>query len=77
MQTMQYFHGFVMAVFFNWDSLHVGLNRHCEAWSCEKKKHKRLMHTANVKKESTVKRGLLILDLKPFKSYVKGKRPTG
>ena len=31
----------------------------------------------SVQKESTVRRCLLILDLKPFRSYVKGKHSIG
>ena len=52
-------------VFFNWDSLRTRLNRHCKAWSYKKKKHRKLKYTIN--------RCTLILDLKPFRSYVKGK----
>ena len=35
--------GFVScSTFFNRDSLHVRLNTHYKAWSCEKKKHKKI-----------------------------------
>ena len=33
-------HGLPCRVPLNWDSLHVRLNSHCEAWSYKKKKHK-------------------------------------
>ena len=41
-------------------------NNHYEAWSYKKKR-----------KELTDKRCLLILDLKPFRSWVKGKHSAG
>ena len=51
--------------FFNWDSLHARLNSHYKAWSYKKKKHKKIKaYRMSVEKESTVKRYLLILDLK-------------
>ena len=53
-------------LFFNWDSLHVRLNSHYGEWSYKKKKIK--AYKKSVQKELTVKRSLLILDLKPFKS---------
>ena len=28
--------------FFDWDSLHARLDSHYEAWSCKKKKHKKI-----------------------------------
>ena len=64
--------------FFNCDSLHARLNSHHKAWNHKKKKHNKI--TANrksVQKEPTVKRYLLILDLKPLRSYVKGKNSKG
>ena len=55
--------------FFKWDSLHARLNSHSTAWSYKKKKHKKIKaYRKSVKKEPTVKRCLLILDLKPFRS---------
>ena len=56
-------------VFFNWDSLHAKLNSYCEAWRYKKKTHKKIRaHRKSAKKEPTVKRCLLILDLKPLRS---------
>ena len=47
------------------DSLHKRLNSHEKAWSYQKKKHKKFnAYRKSVLKEPTVKRGLLILDLK-------------
>ena len=58
----------------NWHSLHVRLNTHYEAWSYKKKKHKKVKaYRKSVYKEPPVKRCLLILDLKPLRSYIKGK----
>ena len=55
--------------FFNWDSLHTRLSSHIEAWSYKKKKHKKIKaYRKSVWKEPKVKRCLLILDLKPFRS---------
>ena len=60
--------------FLNCDSLHARLNSHHEAWSYKKKKHKKITaYRKSVQKEPTVKRCLLILDLKPPRSQVKGK----
>ena len=60
--------------FLNCDSLHARLNSHNEAWSYKKKKHKNITaYRKSVQKEPTVKRCLLILDLKPPRSQVKGK----
>ena len=59
--------------FFNWDSLHARLKSHYEAWSYKKKKHKKITaYKKSVQKEPTVKRFMLILDLKPLRSQVKG-----
>ena len=64
--------------FFNWGSLHVRLISHYEAWSYKKKKHKKIKaYSKSLLKEPTVKRCLLILDLKAFRSYVKGKHSIG
>ena len=47
-------------------------------WLTRKRSTKRLKHTGNLfRKEPTVKRCLLILDLKSFRSYVKGKHSIG
>ena len=55
--------------FFNWDSLHARLNSHYEAWSYKKKSTKKITgYRKSVQKEPTVKRRLLILDLKPPRS---------
>ena len=54
---------------FNWHSLHARLNSHYEAWSYKKKKHKKITaYRKSVQKEPTVKRCLLILDLKQLRS---------
>ena len=49
--------------FFNWESFHARLNSPYEAWSYKKKKQRKSIY-----KEPTVKRCLLVLDLKPFRS---------
>ena len=60
---------FKMSDFFYWNSFHARLNSHYKAWSYKKKKHKKTKaHRKSVQKEATVKRCLLILDLKPFRS---------
>ena len=64
----------VCCSFFYWDSCYARLNGHYEAWSCKKKKHKKIKaHRKSVQKEPTDNRCLLILDLKLFRSKVKGK----
>ena len=64
--------------FLNWDSLHARLNNHYEAFSYKKKKHKKIKaYKKPVQKEPTVKRCLLILDLEPLRSQVKGKHSIG
>ena len=66
------------SVFFNWDSLHTRLNCHYNDWSYKKKKHKKIKaYRKSVWKEPTAKKCLLILDLKPFRSQVKGKHSIG
>ena len=61
--------------FFNWDSLQARLNSHYRAWSYKKKKHKKIKaYRKSLQKEPTVNKSLLILDLKPFRSCVKGKQ---
>ena len=45
-----------------------------EAWSYIKNKYKRIKaYRESAKKKPTVKKYLLNLDLKPFRSYVKGR----
>ena len=66
--------------FFNWDSLHARLKRHYEAWSYKKKKYKKIKaYRESVQKKPTVtvKRYLLILDLKPFRYQVTRKHSIG
>ena len=56
-------------IFFNWDSFHARVNSNYKARSYKKKKHKKIKaHRKSVYKEHTVKRCLLILDLKLFRS---------
>ena len=57
-------------VFFNWGSLYARLNSHYEAWSYKKKKNRKKIkaYRKSLQKEPTIKRCLLILDLKPFRS---------
>ena len=55
--------------FFNRESLHAIPNIHYEAWSYKKKKEKMIKaYKKSVYKYPRVKRCLLILDLKPFRS---------
>ena len=55
--------------FCNWDLLHARLNSHYEAWSYKKKKYRKIKtYRKYILKEPTVKRCVLILDLKPFRS---------
>ena len=61
-------------LFFNWDSLNERLNSHYKAWSYKKKKYKKIKgNRKSFQTELTVNRCLLILDLKSFRSKVKGK----
>ena len=56
-------------IYINWTSLHARLNRHYEAWSYKKRSTERIPgYRKSVYKEPTVKRCLLILDLKPLRS---------
>ena len=72
------FHLFKTIFFSNWDSLHTRLNSHYKAWKYKKKKHKKIKaYRKSIQKEPTVQRCLLILDLKPFRSQVKGKHSIG
>ena len=49
------------AHFFNWDSLHARLNRHYNAWSCKKKKHKKITtYRKSIYKEPTVKKKMFV-----------------
>ena len=55
--------------FLNLDSLHPRLNSHNEAWSYKKGSTKKITgYRKSAQKEPTVKRYLLILDLKPLTS---------
>ena len=57
----------IFLTFFNWDALHARLNSNYEAWSYKKKKHKKIKaYRKSGKKEPTVRKCLLILDLKPL-----------
>ena len=54
---------------FNWDSFHARLKQPLQGMELQEKKHKKIKaYRKSVKKETTVKRCLLILDLKPFRS---------
>ena len=65
-------------IVFYWISLHARLNRHCKAWSYKKKEHKKIKtYRKSLYKEPKVNRWLLILDLKPLGSKVKGKHSLG
>ena len=64
--------------FFNWDSLHARLTSLYKAWDYKKKKHKKMKgYMKSPQKESTDNRCLLTLDLKSFRSQVKGKHFIG
>ena len=55
--------------FFNWDSLNARLKSHYEAWTYKKRSTKKITgYRKSVLKELTVKRFVLILDLKPLRS---------
>ena len=59
----------VLAVVFNWDSLHARLNSHYKAWSYKKKEQKKIKaYRKSLYKERTVNKCLLILELKPLRS---------
>ena len=74
--------GFVISLypfvvfFFNWDSLHVRLNSRYEAWSTKEAQNDCSIQEICVER-TTVKRCLLILDLRPLRSQVKGKHSIG
>ena len=60
---------YYFSFFLNCNSLHAMLNSHYEAWSYKKKKHEKIKaYTKSAQKKTTVKRYLLILDFKPFRS---------
>ena len=64
--------------FKNYYLLHAKLDSHYEAWSYKKKKHKKVKaNQKSAQKEPTVRRFLLILNLKPLRSQVKGKHSVG
>ena len=64
----------IYSSFFFGVSLHARLNSPYEAWSYKKKKYKKVeAYKKSLQKKPTVKRHLLILDLKPLRSQVKGK----
>ena len=64
--------------FSNWDSLHARLNSQYKAWSYKKKKHKKInAYRKSIKKELSVNRCLLILNLETFKSQFIGKHSIG
>ena len=54
----------LLLLLFCWDSLHARLSSQCKVWSYKKKKPKMIKKYRN----SAVKRCLLILELKPFRS---------
>ena len=57
--------------FLNWDSLHVRLKCCYNAWCYKKEAHKGYEYRKSVSKEPSVKRSMLILDLKPLRSQRK------
>ena len=62
----------------NWDSLHAKLNSHYKAWSYRKRKHKKIKaYRQSLSKEPIVKTPMLILDLTPLRSQVKGRSSIG
>ena len=64
--------------FFNCDSLSAKLNSYYNAWSYKKKKYKKIKaYMKSVYKENTIKSCLLIVELKSFRSTVKGKYSIG
>ena len=61
-----------ISLFFHWNSLHAKLKSHCKSWSYKKKKYKKIRaYRKSVQKKPIVKRCLLILDLKLFRSQIK------
>ena len=54
--------------FFNWDSLHARLKQPPQGMELQEQKHKRLKHTVNLFRKKLQLKGVLILDLKPFRS---------
>ena len=59
-------------IFLNWNSLHTTLNSHYVAWSYKKKKYKKA-YRKSVQKKPTIKRSLVILDLKAIQIMVQRK----
>ena len=58
-----------LSIYIAWDSLHARLNSHYKAWSYMKKNHKKIKaYRKSALKEPAVKRCLLILILKRFRS---------
>ena len=76
--TYAHENGFFFFFFFDWDSLQTRLNSHYEAWSYKKRRRqKNTRYRKSIQKEPTVKRCLLILNLKPLRSQVKRKHSIG
>ena len=68
----------VSLFFLNWDSLHGRLNSHYKTWSYKKEKYKKIkVCRKSFQEKPTVKRSLLILDLRLFRSQIKGKHAIG
>ena len=64
--------------FFNWDSLHAKLISQHEEWSYKKKKRKNIKSIQENSLERIQRlKSPITLDLKPFRSEVKGKHSTG
>ena len=64
----------IKMIFLNWNRLHARLNNHHKAWSYKKKKYKKIKaYRKSLYKEPAVKMCMLILNLKSFRLYVKGK----
>ena len=64
-----YIYIYIYIYIFNWDSLHARLNGHYNTWSCKKGSTKKITgYRKSVYNKPTVKRCLLILDLKPLSS---------
>ena len=72
-EMMAFIYLFIYLFSFNWNSLHARLNNHYKAYSYKKKKHKKIKTQRKSVQKIIVKRCLLILVLKPFRSQAKGK----
>ena len=73
---------FVTWVFFNCHSLYERLNSNYKAWNYRKKKntiktYRKVLKKKKEKEKNKCRRCLLTLDLKPFRSQVKGKDSAG